>query len=55
LSLYSDDPEFKKAFDTYAKEVFEYIKKQLEDHMGKYISALIEEELKKMGYLKKEK
>jgi len=50
MSLYSEDPEFKKAFDAYAKEVFEFIKKQCEDYMGKYISTLVEEEFKKMGH-----
>ena len=55
MSLYSDDPEFKKAFDAYAKDVFEYVKKKLEEHMAEYIATWVSEELKKMGYPKKEK
>lgn len=55
MSLYSEDPEFKKAFDAYGKDVFEYVKKKLEEYMAEYTATWVAEELKKMGYLEKEK
>jgi len=52
MSLYSDDPEFKKAFDSYAKEIFKLITKRFEDYLAPLISEWITKELKKMGYSK---
>lgn len=55
MSLYSDDPEFKKAFDAHAKDIFEYVKKSCEDYLRDLISEWVDEELKKMGYLVEDK
>jgi len=58
MSLYSDDSKLRKATKEAAevckKEVHEVIKKHLENYLEKITTKWIEEELKKMGYLKKE-
>ena len=53
MSLYSEDPEFKKAMIAIAKDMAEYVKKRYEEFMGEQISKWVAEELKKMGYPKK--
>jgi hypothetical protein len=41
MNLYSEDPEFKKAFDIHAKDIFEYIKKKLEEYLSKTITEWV--------------
>jgi len=58
LNLYNDDPELRKvakeAAEVCKKEIYEVIKKHLENYLEKMITKWVREESKKMGYLKKE-
>jgi len=51
----SEDIELKKAVEACKKEIRNVIKKHFGNYLDKTITKWVREELKKMGYLKKEK